>query len=318
MATEERPARNRSILEIASEEMADGQQDFHPCTLPPICYPQERATLQVSTNAKPFLKWAGGKSKIADRIATFINPTPNATYFEPFLGGASVFFRSAPIRAVLSDENAALISTYECVRDKPAEVHESLRLLAGDHSAEHYYAVRSDFNSGLGSKVDQAARFIYLNKAGFNGIYRVNQQGRYNVPHGNRLRLALPTLAELMLVSKALEGAALINADFELAVAHAVAGDVVYFDPPYPALNGTSFFNHYTADRFSGSEQQRVADVAHELRERGCNIVISNADTEEVRALYPGWKTVDIELRRWITSAKVKHFVREVILLSSD
>jgi DNA adenine methylase len=295
-----------------------GHTVYAPIHYRPHAIHKNRATLQRTTNAKPFLKWAGGKFKIADRIAKYINPITDATYYEPFLGGASVFFRAAPDRAVLSDENAALISTYQCVRDEPAAVYESLQSLVGDHSADHYYGVRSDFNSGLGSSVEQAARFIYLNKAGFNGIYRVNQQGRYNVPHGNRLHLALPTLAELVLVSTMLEGAALINADFELAVADASAGDVVYFDPPYPALNDTSFFNHYTADRFTASEQQRVAAVAHELRARGCNIVVSNADTEEIRALYPGWKTVDIELRRWITSAKVKHFVREVILLSSD
>lgn len=241
----------------------------------------------------------------------------SATYYEPFLGGASVFFRLAPGRSVLSDENEALITTYECVRDDPAAVYDSLQALAIEHAPEHYYLVRSQFNEGLGTRTDQAARFIYLNKAGFNGIYRVNQHGHYNVPHGNRTQLALPTLDELRLVSTKLANAALMHSDFELAVAHAVAGDVVYFDPPYPALSETSFFNHYTANRFSATEQQRVAMVAHDLQARGCNIVVSNADTEEIRGLYPDWTTVEIELRRWISSAKEKHFVREVILLSN-
>lgn len=247
-----------------------------------------------------------------------IAPTDNATYYEPFLGGASVFFQSPTGRSVLSDENEALISTYQCVRDDPDAVFDSLQLLAAKHAPEHYYLVRSEFNGRLATKNDQAAQFIYLNKAGFNGIYRVNQQGQYNVPHGNRLHLALPTLEELKRVSAVLVNVALINADFELVVAHAVAGDVVYLDPPYPVLNDTSFFNHYTASRFNAAEQQRVAAVAHDLRERGCNIVISNADTEEIRALYAGWKTVGIEMRRWITSSKEKHFVREVILLSNE
>lgn len=273
--------------------------------------------MQRTNNVKPFLKWAGGKYKIADRIAKYISPMASATYYEPFLGGASVFFRSSPDHAVLSDENEALISTYRCVRDDPAAVYDFLQSLAAKHAPEHYYIVRSEFNFNLGTPTEQAARFIYLNKAGFNGIYRVNQKGQYNVPHGNRVRLALPTLEELICVSEMLAGTALINADFEMAVAHAVAGDVVYLDPPYPALNDTSFFNHYTASRFNDAEQQRVAAVAHDLRARGCNIVVSNADTKEIRALYPGWKTVDVKLRRWITAAKEKHFVSEVILLSN-
>lgn len=277
---------------------------------------KNRTPLRSIINAKPFLKWAGGKYKLADQIAEYIRPVADATYYEPFLGGGSVFFRMAPGRSVLSDENEALIRTYECVRDNPAGVYDSLQALADKHAPENYYFVRTQFNAGLGTKIDQAARFIYLNKAGFNGIYRVNQQGHYNVPHGNRAQLALPTLDELRLVSSKLTDAALMHSDFELAVAHATAGDVVYLDPPYPALNETSFFNHYTASRFCAIDQQRVAMVAHDLRARGCSIVVSNADTQEIRGLYPGWKAVDIELRRWITSAKEKHFVREVILLS--
>jgi DNA adenine methylase len=274
--------------------------------------------LDRTINAKPFLKWAGGKYKIAEQIAKYIDAKDGATYYEPFLGGGSVFFRAGPEKAILSDENSELISTYECVRDNPEAVYSCLIALASKHDAGHYYEIRSEFNLANGSKIEQAARFIYLNKAGFNGIYRVNRQGHYNVPHGNRVRLALPTLPELERVSQMLRGAALLNSDFELAVADAIAGDVVYLDPPYPALNETSFFNHYTANRFSSEEQKRVALVAHDLRERGCKVIVSNADTEEIRALYSDWGTVDVQLRRWITSARVKHFVREVILLSVE
>jgi DNA adenine methylase len=268
------------------------------------------------TVAKPFLKWAGGKLRLAEQIAAHITPTAGANYFEPFLGGASVFFRIQPKIAVLSDENEALINAYRSVRANPKAVFESLSRLAESHNEKHYYLVRDEFNDNVGTRIAQAARFIYLNKAGFNGIYRVNQNGRYNVPHGNRENLALPSLDELLSISDALRGAALLHSDFELAVGHAKRNDIIYLDPPYPALNGTSFFNHYTATRFSSTEQLRVAKVAHDLHHRGCNIIVSNADTPEIRAMYKGWSMVGVELRRWITAAKTKHFVKELIVLS--
>lgn len=268
------------------------------------------------SGVRPFLKWAGGKYKLAEKISEHFGAIGAGTYYEPFLGGASVFFNLKPHAAVLSDENAALIGAYRCVKAYPRAVHKKLAILGNEHDSAHYYSVRDQFNEATGTAIEQAARFIYLNKAGFNGIYRVNRQGHYNVPEGKRKTLALPSLENLLNVSERLADAVLINADFELVAGHAEKGDFVYLDPPYPALNDTSFFNHYTADRFSGDEQSRVARVARDLHSKGCRVVVSNADTPEVRELYRGWEIISIELRRWITAAKAKHFVREIIVLS--
>lgn len=269
-------------------------------------------------SAKPFLKWAGGKYKLAKEISSYIGAAKGRTYFEPFLGGGSVFFETKPTRAVLADENKSLISAYKCVQRDHRKVHKRLLEIAATHSTRNYYKVRELYNAGAGGAYEQAARFIYLNKAGFNGIYRVNRKGSYNVPTGGRVTLALPTEKELASVSIRLKNVALIHADFELAVSYAKAGDVVYLDPPYPPLNESSFFNHYTADRFSSEEQSRVALVADDLKMRGCKVIVSNADTPTIRALYPHWKKHSIQLRRWITSAKEKHFVKELILVSES
>lgn len=197
--------------------------------------------------AKPFLKWAGGKVKLAADIASRIGNAGGCTYYEPFLGGASIFFELQTSRAVLSDENQELVNTYSCIQSQPTRVHIKLQALVEVHSSDNYYRVRELFNQRQGSRFDQAARFIYLNKAGFNGVYRVNRLGAYNVPSGKRGQLAIPTKDALVAVSNRLIGAALIHSDFELVVAHAAAGDVIYLDPPYPPISDSSFFTHYEA-----------------------------------------------------------------------
>ena len=267
-----------------------------------------------SGRVKPFLRWAGGKTRFVHEIISRL-PTlpPDATYFEPFLGAGSVFLAYAPPRAVLSDLNPDLIRAFTSVRECPEEVVKKLYAFRHRDSDANYYRVRTRFNNG-GDECLQAARFIYLNQTSFNGIYRVNNQGLYNVPYGYKLEPNIPGKKELAAASQLLKGADIKLADFKQVLTDAKRGDVIYLDPPYPPLNGTSFFTHYTKERFADEDQIEVARTANSLRERGCSVVITNADTTLIRELYATWTMSEITRPRWVTSSCHKHRVVELII----
>jgi len=265
---------------------------------------------------KPFLRWAGGKSKFVHQIVSRLPVLqPNITYFEPFLGAAAVFLAYSPKHAVLSDLNPDLIQTFKAVRDHASSVFTKFRPLCYSDSEDHYYRIRSRFNRG-GDDCLQAARFIYLNHTCFNGIYRVNREGHYNVPYGFKELPNFPVKKALESAAKLLRRASILRTDYKTAVATAKKGDVVYLDPPYPPLNGTSYFTHYTKERFGERDQQEVASTANMLRARGCCVVLTNADTPLIRELYSDWDIGEITRPRWITSSRHKHLVVELIITS--
>lgn len=267
--------------------------------------------------ARPFLRWAGGKSKfVGEIVARLPVLSPGNTYYEPFLGAAAAFLAYAPDKAVLSDLNPDLIRTFLSVRDNAKRVISKLHAMHYRDTEDTYYRVRKRFNNG-GDCHLQAARFIYLNQTSFNGIYRVNRSGKYNVPYGFKKPPNIPTQRELDLASSRLQRAEILLADYKTALAPVKKGDVVYLDPPYPPLNGTSFFTHYTKERFSESEQQDVASTANMLRKRGCHVVVTNADTPAVRRLYSDWRISEITRPRWVTSSRHKHRVVELIITSA-
>lgn len=267
---------------------------------------------------RPFLRWAGGKQHLVKQLLHFLpSDVGKRVCHEPFLGAGSLFFALRPARATLGDSNEHLIRCYEYVRDAPNLVARYLRWHARHTGEEHYYRVRREYNRSKFSSA-QAARFIYLNKASFNGIFRVNQRGEYNVPYGHKEPPALPSRERLQRVSEMLAGARLQCADFEEAMQDCSAGDFVYVDPPYPALNGTSYFTHYTKDRFSDADQKRLAEVISDLHSRGCLVMVSNADTPWVRSLYHSFYKQTIPVRRYITCRPVKHTVRELIITNYE
>ena len=265
---------------------------------------------------KPFLRWAGGKTRFVHEILSRLPKLPpGATYYEPFLGAGSVFLAYAPQRAVLSDLNPDLVHAFTTVRNQPAEVVKRLYALHHRDSEDSYYRIRQQFNKG-GTACLQAARFIYLNQTSFNGIYRVNNEGKYNVPYGFKTNPNIPGKRDLEAASALLKNANIKLADYKQALSNAAAGDVVYLDPPYPPLNGTSYFTHYTKERFANEDQVEVARTAEELRNRGCVVVVTNADTPVIRDLYARWSISEITRPRWITSSRHKHRVVELIFTS--
>jgi DNA adenine methylase len=261
-----------------------------------------RQSARVMAAPRPLLKWAGGKRQLLPAFRAFY-PETFRDYFEPFLGSGAVFFdlcaqgRLAGSHAHLADRNADLIACYTAVRDAPDAVLAALVRLAAAHAREGqacYYAVREQFNAArLGATAaadpaERAAMLMYLNRTGFNGLYRVNRRGAYNVPAGRYERPRIVAAARVRATAAALAapGVLLARAEFAEAVATAAADDFVYFDPPYAPLSPTAAFGAYTAPRFGPDDQRALRDTAVALAGRGARVMLSNSSAPDVLTLY--------------------------------
>jgi DNA adenine methylase len=245
---------------------------------------------RAQATPRPFLKWVGGKSQLLEQMEPLLPPTFER-YFEPFVGGAALFFnlrakQRIDAGAYLSDVNKELIDCYVAVRD---HVEDLIRAL-GDHKYEskHYYTVRAQNPVDL-PLPKRAARTIFLNKTGYNGLYRVNKLGQFNVPFGRFNKPQLCDEANLRACSRALQGISIEVADFTEVLKTAKKGDFVYFDPPYVPLSPTSDFTAYIPGGFGEAEQKKLAEVFAELAKRGVYVMLSNSDTPLVRKLYAGF-----------------------------
>lgn len=229
----------------------------------------------------PFLRWPGGKRWLVQSQAHLLPHSYN-TYIEPFLGGGSVYFHLQPARAVLSDINDDLIATYRGVRAAPRRVQSRLSRFQRLHSQQHYDALRHSAPSGV---IARAARFIYLNRTAFNGIYRVNKQGLFNVPMGDRVKVAAGC-ASLQAAAKILRGTHLVSVDFEDSIDSAGKRDLVFADPPYTVRHGNNGFRKYNEVLFSWPDQVRLAQALARARDRGAIIIATNANHRCIRELY--------------------------------
>ena len=248
---------------------------------------------------RPFIKWAGGKARLLPQLYPFV-PATWGTYHEPFVGGGAMFFGLRPRRAVLSDTNPELIHCYEIVRDNVDGVIDELKKHRYDKGL--FYAVRAQEPSTL-TPPARAARFIYLNKTCFNGLHRVNRKGEFNVPFGAYKNPQICDEPNLRACSAALQGVTILLSPFETVVTRAVAGDFVYFDPPYLPISATSSFTAYTADGFSLPDHVLLRDVALELKARGVGVLISNSASPAVIQLYSdGFEIERVGVNRAINS----------------
>jgi DNA adenine methylase len=250
----------------------------------------------------PFLKWAGGKRSLLPFLLPFV-PNRIDTYYEPFLGGGALFFELANLDcfrwAVLADTNEELIRCYRAIQKDVAGVIGALA--RHEHNQRHYYKVR-DQNPALQSDSERAARTIFLNRSGYNGLYRVNRAGEFNVPFGRYSRPPVVDLERLRLAAGALQKARLLVGDFEEAVAGAGPGDFVYFDPPYVPVSRTSSFTGYAPSGFTAAEQTRLAGLLRRLGEAKVKAVLSNSDCPTTRRLYRGLRPTTVHARRAINS----------------
>ncbi|MCS6800593.1 MAG: DNA adenine methylase [Chloroflexota bacterium] len=247
----------------------------------------------------PFVKWAGGKRQLLPHLLA-LRPPRFERYVEPFLGGGALYFALAPERALLGDLNDELIDTYRAIRDDVEGVMAALDRHRYDR--EHYYAVRRLHPWDL-PPAERAARFIYLNKTGYNGLYRVNRRGEFNVPFGRyRTPPRLYDPANLRAAAALLAGAQLVHGPYEKTLAAAQAGDFVYLDPPYQPLSPSANFTRYTRYGFAPGDQQRLAREFRRLSALGAYVMLSNSNTPLVRELYRGFHIVEVEANRLINS----------------
>jgi len=260
---------------------------------------QQDADLSI-TPILPLLKWAGGKRWLSDElIAAF--PDKIKRYYEPFLGGAAVFFALRPRRATLSDSNSELINCYQQVQQHPELVLKSLNKLR--NSEANYYRVRE---ASPEEPIDRAARLLFLTTLSFNGIYRQNLAGVFNVPYGKKTHVNPADATRLLAASEALQTVRLKCSDFEEATQGAGRGDLVYLDPPYTVAHGNNGFVKYNAKIFSWDDQIRLACIARRLSDRGCFVFVSNADHISIRNLYKDFQLRVVERQSKI-AATAKH-----------
>jgi len=245
----------------------------------------QRAARILSEERRPFLRWAGSKRRLLSQIVPHLPESFNR-YFEPFLGGGALFFLLGPERALLSDSNAELIQVWRAVAEAPSEVHKWS--VALPLTSENYYEVRSRRSI---EPLRRAGEFIYLNRGAFNGLYRVNRSGAFNVPWGAPRSLNVIDEASLTGAAKSLSSARVKVEvlDFQISVDRSTRGDLVYLDPPYVTGHNNNGFVDYNEKLFSWADQIRLAQAAESARMRGAHVIVSNAYHPEVAKLYPNF-----------------------------
>ena len=244
---------------------------------------------------RPFVKWAGGKRQLLAAIYKLV-PEAYGTYHEPFVGGGAVFFALSPAKAFLSDSNERLVRCYRGIKNHVADV---IALLKEYKRNRRFFLKMRRRDIDRGTDAEVAAWFIFLNKMGFNGLYRVNSKNRFNVPFGDNKRAQICDEDNLNACSRALATAEIRHEDFAGVRERAQAGDLVYFDPPYVPLSATSYFTSYTAKGFTPQDQVRLRDLALELKRKGVHVILSNSSTAE--SLYED----DFSLSRVLAARRV-------------
>jgi DNA adenine methylase len=269
---------------------------------------------------KPFLKWAGGKRQLVPEITARYLPRIYHTYYEPFLGAGALLLELQPQQAVVNDSNSELINCYEVIRDSVEELIEYLRQHKNEES--YYYEIRAwdrvqEFKNR--TAIERASRIMFLNRTCYNGLFRVNSQGQFNVPFGSYRNPNLVNESTLRAVSQYLRQAnvKILNLDFQAAVKEAKPGDFVYFDPPYDPISTTASFTSYDTNGFSKEEQIRLKLTFDELTEKGCHVLLSNACTDFIVELYQSYRIEKVAAARAINSNALKRGkVDEVLVMN--
>jgi DNA adenine methylase len=281
--------------------------------------PVDRAAMTPVEGAVPFLKWAGGKRRLLKQYGPYFpDRVTIGRYYEPFIGSAAVFFHLQPVRACLADVNRQLVEIYRVVQQ---DVEGLIQALQGHHNERDYYYQVRELDPAALSAVERAGRLIFLNRTCYNGLYRENRRGEFNVPFG---RYDNPTICDegrLRRAAQALQGVDLVVSDFALVVDQAGPGDFVYFDPPYAPLSATSSFTAYNRHGFDHNDQRRLAEAVQQLTRRGARVMLSNSSAPLIYELYdrPEFRLLPIQARRNINSkADRRGPVKELLVLNYD
>ncbi|MFC2071227.1 DNA adenine methylase [Chloroflexota bacterium] len=276
----------------------------------------------LTRDAKPFLKWAGGKQQLIKQYESYFPPNISR-YFEPFIGGGAVFFHlwntgKLNSKTCLFDNNETLVNTYIVVRDRLDELIEALSVHKEKHCQEYYYLIRNLERQKVGqNNVERAARTIYLNKTCYNGLYRVNSKGQFNVPMGRYKNPGILNEDLLRAASVALQDICIEVRDFRSVIELSQAGDFFYFDPPYDPKSKIASFTGYTAGNFQVQDQYDLADVFTQLTAKGCLCMLSNSHTPLILDLYRHFKIEVVQANRAINSdANGRGIIKEVVVLN--
>lgn len=272
-----------------------------------------------NNNLSPFLKWAGGKRQLLDKIIDRMPKSFN-NYYEPFIGGGALLFELQPAKAVINDINASLINAYITIAEKPFEFISAVIELDSQIPEDgkiYYYSLRERYNNKLVKTeydTELAALFVFLNKHCFNGLYRVNAKGLFNVPYNNSKRESI-NKESIIAISEYLKNVKIMQGDFEKACNDAQRGDFVFLDSPYAPLNPTSF-ESYTKEGFDIESHKRLANLFKKLTDKGCYCMLTNHNTEFINDLYgnKGYKIDVVRVKRMINSNASKRVGEEVII----
>ena len=270
----------------------------------------------MSNSIPTFVKWAGGKKQLIEQFKPFF-PSKINRYLEAFVGGGAIAFHilknHKPKEVIISDINGELINTYQIIKDDVESLIKELNKLKQIHNKEEYYKIRAVDPKSI-SPLKRASRFIYLNKTCFNGLYRVNSRGGFNVPIGSYKNPSIVNEEELRQISKLLKNTDLKVANFEDCLKWAKEGDFVYFDPPYYPLNKASFTT-YTKDKFLEEEQKKLKEVFEKLDKKGCKVMLSNSDTQFIKELYKDYNISIVKASRMINSdASKRGKINEIVV----
>ena len=280
----------------------------------------ESKPLEIVTKADPFLKWAGGKGQLLKQYEALF-PEKFNNYFEPFVGGGAVFFYlyntgnlNNDKKVILLDSNEELINCYLAIKEN---VNRLIAVLSGPkfvNKKEIYYKIRAEDPL---DKFERAARTIYLNKTCFNGLYRVNSQGKFNVPFGGYRNPLICNTENLRAVNRVLQNVEILCGGFERSLEFVKRGDFIYFDPPYQPLSKTSSFTSYTRDSFGEKDQNSLCFVFKELDKIGCTVMLSNSDTSFIRKLYKDFRIEVVFAKRAINcKASGRGAISELVILN--
>ncbi|AWC27147.1 DNA methyltransferase [Bacillus cytotoxicus] len=271
--------------------------------------------------AQPFLKWAGGKRQLLPEIRKYL-PQKIKTYYEPFIGAGAVLFDIQPKKAVINDINTELVNVYETIKNHADELIEDLKKHKNDK--DYFYEIR-DLDRRPEYKqlspIERASRIIYLNKTCFNGLFRVNSQGQFNVPFGKYKNPQIVNEVVIRAVHNYLSSndVQIMNEDFETVVETAKKGDFVYFDPPYDPVSDTSSFTGYSLDGFNKDDQKRLKYLFVELDKRGVNVMLSNSATDFIKELYEGFNIQIVSASRNINAnASGRGKIDEVLVMNYE
>jgi DNA adenine methylase len=262
--------------------------------------------------AQPFLKWAGGKRQLLPVIKEYV-PRKYNSYYEPFVGAGAVLFSLQPAKSTINDTNSELINCYKVIKENPEDLLKLCQQHERNNSKYYYYTLRSQDREPSFkelSPVERAARIIYLNKTCFNGLFRVNSKGQFNVPYGDYTNPVVADPAVIKAVSAFINqrSVRICQGDFADAITTARKGAFVYFDPPYHPISDTSSFTGYSLGGFGESEQERLKLVCDKLSDRGCNVLVSNSNAPLIRELYDDsrYEIVEVKASRAINAVGSK------------